>query len=102
MQPCSHPRYGLTLASNPTSGLSLVLMMESEWSLKNCVCGAGSSGSFHSASRSREIFSKRFGGFSAAPRARIVGALGCMLVSPAVEVLLMFACHQCFLFAQKI
>src|SRR5436190_10159388 len=85
MQPCSQPRYGLTLASNPTSGLSLVLMIESEWSLKNCVWGAGSSGSFQSGLRSREIISKRFGGFSAAPRVRGVGALSCIFARPDAE-----------------
>ena len=37
MQPCSQPRYGLRLAENGTSGLSLVEMTLREWSRKNSV-----------------------------------------------------------------
>ena len=70
MQPCSQPRYGLTLVSKPMSGLSLWAMMLWEWSRRNCVPGAASSSGFHSESRSSEIVSKRFCGLLAAPRER--------------------------------
>src|ERR1700680_2058703 len=43
MQPCSQPRYGFTLVSNPTSGLLLREMIVFELSRKYCVARRGRS-----------------------------------------------------------
>ena len=53
------------LASKPTSGLSLWVMIVLEVSFKNWVLGKASSSGFQSTSRSKWIFSNRFGGFAA-------------------------------------
>src|SRR3954462_6915533 len=57
------------LASKPTSGLSLYVMMERVVSLRNTVSGEGSSGSSHSET-AYEVCSNRLPGFPAAPRPR--------------------------------
>src|SRR5262249_502164 len=65
------------LASNPTSGLSLVVMIEREESRNSCVDGPGrwerSSDGSLSRLYSCQLFSKRFGGLSLAPRPRMGG-----------------------------
>src|SRR3954466_15600724 len=52
-------------------------MMVLELSLRNTVRGSGSSSGFQSSSRSRWIFSKRLGGFCAAPRWSEITCPGC-------------------------
>ena len=52
MQPCSQPRYGLRLAENGTSGLSLVEMTLREWSRKNSVAHGADRAASSSASGS--------------------------------------------------
>src|SRR5260370_18687683 len=56
------------LASKPTSGLSLVAMIERDESLKNCVAGAALSCSPASGSGSYARRSNRLVGLSEAPR----------------------------------
>src|SRR5204862_6017011 len=84
MQPCSQPRYGLRLVSNPTSGLSFRAMIVFVRSRKNCVLrrGLASSslvGSIWTTSaspRSTCSFSNRFAGFQEALRPWIAGEGG--------------------------
>src|SRR5438309_5746519 len=82
MQPCSQPRYGFTLVSNPTSGLLLRVMMLREPSRKYCVTGRDRSSWVRSTSttstsvRSTWSFSKRLAGLQDAPRPRMVNGGG--------------------------
>src|SRR6266516_1217067 len=87
MQPCSQPRYGFTLVSNPTSGLLLRLMIVFEPSQKywvarpgrspgpSLLCEGGSSpGSTSTVSTSLTStcsFSNRLAGLQDAPLPRI-------------------------------
>src|SRR6266478_8410815 len=81
MQPCSQPRYGFTLVSNPTSGLLLRVMIVFVPSRKNCVGRRGRSSSSRSPSttstslRSTCTFSKRLAGLHDAPLPRIASEL---------------------------
>src|SRR3954468_18216148 len=84
MQPCSQPRYGLRLVSNPTSGLSFRAMIVFVRSRKNCVSRLGFSSSSlvgsiwttSSSPRSTWSFSNRFAGFQEALRPWIAGRGG--------------------------
>src|SRR5438067_3043891 len=84
MQPCSQPRYGFTLVSNPTSGLSFRAMIVFVWSRKNCVSRRGLSssslvGSIWTTSASPKStcsFSNRFAGSQEALRPWIAGEGG--------------------------
>ena len=58
------------LASNPTSGLSLVEIIDFDVSAKNRVCGAGFSSLVPAGSGTRSMDSKRFLGLLCDPRPR--------------------------------
>lgn len=73
MQPCSQPRYGLIEAENPTSGLSLRVMITFAFSGETVVvswAGASSSGVQPSSKLSRSWLSKRPLALERAPRPR--------------------------------
>src|SRR5215467_15233431 len=74
MQPCSQPRYGLTLVEKPTSGLSLCAIIDFDKSRRNSVFGEISSGPA-SGSRLKTSLKKRFAGLEIAPRPRIGSGL---------------------------
>src|SRR5437660_9832096 len=73
MQPCSQPRYGFKLVSNPTSGLLLRVLIDFVPSRKYCVACRGRSSSLGSISttslsvRSTWSLSKRLAGLQDAP-----------------------------------
>src|SRR6266576_426171 len=84
MHPCSQPRYGLTLVSNPTSGLSFRAMIVFVRSRKNWVSRRGFASSSlvgsiwttSSSPRSTWSFSNRFAGFHEALRPWMAGEGG--------------------------
>src|SRR5438034_7686675 len=82
MQPCSHPRYGFKLVSNPMSGLVLRVIIDFVPWRKYCVGRRGVSSVSDSASmtstsvKSTWSFSNRLAGLHDAPRPRIAAQLG--------------------------
>jgi hypothetical protein len=82
MQPCSQPRYGFKLVSNPTSGLVFRVMIVRVPSRKYCVgrrrgasSESGSTSTTSGSVKSTCSFSNRFAGLHDAPRPRIAAWL---------------------------